>query len=65
MFILTNCSLNKYSKYSKEYEEKRIETQKKWSKILKNTDDITYMTPEEYNIYIDDHTKQSKYPDIT
>jgi hypothetical protein len=23
------------------------------------------MTPEEYDIYIDDYTKKSKYPDIS
>ncbi len=64
LFILSNCSLNKDSKYWTEDEEKRIETQKKLSKILKKTDDITTMTLEEYKIYIDDHTKKSKYPDI-
>ena len=28
------------------------------------TEDITSMTFEEYEIYIDDYTKKSKYPDI-
>ena len=65
LFILSNCSLNKDSKYWTEDEEKRIETQKKLSKILKKTDDITTMTLEEYKIYIDDYTKKSKYPDIS
>ena len=64
MFILTNCSLNKDSKYWTEDVEKRKDNQKKLSKILKKTDDITTMTLEEYKIYIDDHTKKSKYPDI-
>ena len=63
-FILSNCSLNKDSKYWTEDVEKRKENQKKLSKILKKTDDITTMTLEEYKIYIDDHTKKSKYPDI-
>ena len=65
LFILSNCSLNKDSKYWTEDVEKREKTQKKISKILKKTDDITTMTLEEYKIYIDDHTKKSKYPDIT
>ena len=65
LFILSNCSLNKYSKYWTEDVEKREKTQKKLSKILKKTDDITTMTLEEYKIYIDDHTKKSKYPDIS
>ena len=64
-FILSNCSLNKDSKYWTEDVEKREETQKKLSKILKKADDITTMTLEEYKIYIDDHTKKSKYPDIS
>ena len=65
LFILNNCSLNKDSKYWTEEVEKRKENQKKLSKILKKTDDITTMTLEEYKIYIDDHTKKSKYPDIS
>ena len=65
LFILSNCSLNKDSKYWTEEVEKRKENQKKLSKILKKTDDITTMTLEEYKIYIDDHTKKSKYPDIS
>jgi len=65
LFILSNCSLNKDSKYWTEDAEKRKETQKKLSKILKKTEDITTMTLEEYKIYIDDHTKKSKYPDIS
>ena len=63
-FILSNCSLNKDSKYWTEDVEKRKEDEKKLSKILKKTDDITTLTLEEYKIYIDDHTKKSKYPDI-
>jgi Mg2+/Co2+ transporter CorB len=64
-FILSNCSLNTDSKYWTEDVEKRKKNQKKLSKILKKTDDITTMTLEEYKIYIDDHTKKSKYPDIS
>jgi len=64
-FILSNCSLNKDSKYWTEDVEKRKENEKKLSKILKKTDDITTMTLEEYKIYIDDYTKKSKYPDIS
>ena len=64
-FILSNCSLNKDSKYWTEDVEKRKENEKKLSKILKKTDDITTLTLEEYKIYIDDHTKKSKYPDIS
>ena len=44
LFILSNCSLNKDSKYWTEDVEKRKETQKKLSEILKKTEDITTMT---------------------
>ena len=65
LLLLNNCSLNQDSKYWTEDLEKRKETKKKLSKILKKTDGITTMTLEEYENYIDDHTKKSKYPDIS
>jgi hypothetical protein len=39
--------------------------QKKLSKILKKSKDITSMTLDEYKLYIEDYTKKSKYPDIS
>ncbi|MDC0351198.1 hypothetical protein OAM73_05085 [Candidatus Pelagibacter sp.] len=65
LLLLNNCSLNQDSKYWTKDVEIRKETKKKLSKILKKTDDITTMTLEEYEIYIDDYTKKSKYPDIS
>ena len=65
LLLLNSCSLNQDSKYWIEDVEKRKETKKKLSKILKKTGDITTMTLEEYEIYIDDYTKKSKYPDIS
>ena len=63
-FLLNNCSLNKDSKYWTEDVVKKNENQKKLTNILKKSEDITTMTFEEYEIYIDDYTKKSKYPDI-
>jgi len=63
--LLNNCSLNKDSKYWTEDVDNRKNEQKKLSKILKKSDDITTMTLEEYEIYIDDYTKKSKYLDIS
>ena len=63
--LLNNCSLNKDSKYWTEDVSKRNDGQKKISNILKKSDDITTMTSEEYDIYIDEYTKKSKYPDIS
>ena len=63
--LLNNCSLNKDSKYWTEDVEKRDESKKQLSEILKKSEDITTMTLKEYEIYIDDYTKKSKYPDIS
>jgi len=63
--LLNNCSLNKDSKYLTEDVEKRDESQKQLSEVLKKSEDITTMTLQEYEIYIDDYTKKSKYPDIS
>ena len=62
--LLSNCSLNKDSKYWTEDVIKKEDNQKKLSKIFKKSEDITTMTFKEYEIYIDDYTKKSKYPDI-
>ena len=63
--LLNNCSLNKDSKYWTEDVEKRDESKKQLSEILKKSEDITTMTLKEYEIYIDDYTKKSKYPNIS
>ena len=65
ILMLSNCSLNKDSQYWTENSVKSKVNQKKLNKILKKADDITNMTLKEYEIYIDDYTKKSKYPDIS
>ena len=64
ILLLNNCSLNKDSKYWTEDVVKIREDQKKFPKVIKKSEDITSMTFEEYENYIDDYTKKSKYPDI-
>ena len=64
ILILNNCSLNKDSKYWTEDVVKKSKEEKKLSDVLKKSEDITNMTFQEYEIYIDDYTKKSKYPDI-
>ena len=64
ILFLNNCSLNKDSEYWTEEVVKNSENQNKISEVLKKSVDITNMTNEEYEIYIDDYTKKSKYPDI-
>ena len=65
LILFYNCSLNKYSQYWTEHPAENKKKQKKITEILKKSDDITNMTLEEYEIYIDDYTKKSKYPDIS
>ena len=64
ILLLNNCSLNKDSKYWTEDVVKKGKDQKKLNEILKKSEDITTMTLQEYEIYIDEYTKKSKYPDI-
>ena len=64
ILLLNNCSLNKDSKYWTEDIVKTSEDQKELTEALKKSEDITNMSFEEYEIYIDDYTKKSKYPDI-
>ena len=65
LLFITNCSLNKDSQYWTEDTNKKKVEQKKLSKILNKSKDITSMTLEEYKIYIEDYTKKSNYPDIS
>ena len=72
LFLLNNCSLNKDSRYWTEdhlsFKEKILKKKsdkKRLPKILEKSDNIKTMTIEEYEIYIDDYTKKSKYPDIS
>ena len=65
ILFLTNCSLNKDSKYWTEDIIKTSEDQKELTEVLKTSEDIANMSFEEYEIYIDDYTKKSKYPDIS
>ena len=65
LILFSNCSLNKDSQYWTEDIDKKKNNQKNLSEILKKAGDITTMSPSEYEIYIDDYSKKSKYPDIT
>ena len=64
ILFLNNCSLNNDSKYWTGAVVKNSDDEKRISEVLKKSEDITNMTNEEYEIYIDDYTKKSKYPDI-
>ena len=63
--FLTNCSLNKNSEFWNEDPIKKKEDEQKISKILEKSNNITSMTMEEYELYLEEYTKNSKYPDIS
>ena len=65
LIFLNSCSLNKDSIFWKNEPVKRKNNEKKLSVIVKDLKDIKKMTIEEYEYYIDDYTKKSKYPDIS
>ena len=65
ILFLNNCSLNKDSQFWTEDTIKNEDEQKKLSKILIKSKDITSMTLEEYKIYIEDYMKKNNYPDIS
>ena len=62
--LITNCSLNKDSKYWTEDSIKKKADNKKLIEIIEKSNDIRSMSVEEYEIYMDDYIKKSKFPDI-
>ena len=64
LIVISGCSLNKDSAYWTEDSIKKKADNLKLIKIIEKSNDIRSMTIEEYEIYIDDYVKKSKYPDI-
>ena len=63
-FIFLNaCSFNIDSKYWNEKINKKNDNNK-LTEIIKKTNDLRLMTIEEYEIYINNYIKKSKFPDI-
>ena len=64
LFIFLNaCSFNIDSKYWNEKNNKKNDDYK-LTEIIKKSNDIRLMTIEEYEIYINNYIKNSKFPDI-
>ena len=62
--LLLNCSLNVDSKYWTEQTNKKIITNKIDLDLNSQSINITSMSSEDFRIYADEHTKNSKYPDL-
>ena len=64
--ILTSaCSFNKDSRYWSEDNIKRVNNEKKLKKIIDKSDDIFSMTFNEYKIFIENYTQNTKYPEVS
>ena len=61
--FLNACSFNIDSKYWNEKSDKKND-KNKLTEIIKKSNDIRLMTIEEYEIYINNYIKKSKFPDI-
>ena len=63
LIFLNACSFNNDSKYWNEKNDKKNDNNK-LTEIIKKSNDIRLMTIEEYEIYINNYIKKSKFPDI-
>ena len=63
IIFLNACSFNIDSKYWNEKSDKKNDN-KKLTEIIKKSNDIRLMTIQEYEIYINNYIKKSKFPDI-
>ena len=62
--LINNCSLNSESKYWTEDTIKKKAENKRLIEIIGKSNDIRSMTVDEYEIFIDDYVKKSKFPNI-
>ena len=63
LIFLNACSFNIDSKYWNEKSDKKNDYNK-LTEIINKSNDIRLMTIEEYEIYINNYIKKSKFPDI-
>ena len=64
LILLNNCSFNKDSKFWTEDSSKKKVTANKLKEIIKKSNDLLSMSFDEYEFYIEDYVKKSKFPNI-
>ena len=64
ILFLTSCSLNQDSVYWNEDSIKKSADDKKLSMILEKTGDYKSMTFDEFNLFLNDYSNNTEYPDI-
>ena len=65
LIIVNACSFNKESTYWSEDNIKRVKKEKMLDEIIKKSNDITLMSYNEYETFLKDYTKKSKYPELS
>ena len=65
IFFLNNCSLNNNSKFWTEDNIKNITFKNRLESIMKKSNNLLSMNFEEYQIYINEYNKNSKFPDVS
>mgnify|MGYP001157102326 CR=1 FL=1 len=65
IFFLNNCSLNKNSKFWTEDNIKNITFKNKLKNIMNKSNNLLSMSFDEYQIYINEYNRKSKFPDIS
>ena len=63
IFFLSNCSFNDNSKFWTDDVNKKI-FKEKLREIIDKSNNIMFLTFDEYKIYINEYSKNSKYPNI-
>ena len=64
IFVLTSCSLNKNSTYWNKDSVNQSINDKKLSKVINKTTDFKEMTFEEFDLFLQDYSNKSKFPNL-
>tara|TARA_B100001057_G_scaffold492361_1_gene584610 strand:+ start:354 stop:581 length:228 start_codon:yes stop_codon:yes gene_type:complete len=64
LLSLNNCSLNKNSNFWNEDSVKKANYSKNLEKIMKKSKDLLSMSFSEFEIYINEYNKTTKFPNI-
>tara|TARA_B100000965_G_C18918324_1_gene467633 strand:+ start:66 stop:293 length:228 start_codon:yes stop_codon:yes gene_type:complete len=63
--LLNNCSFNKNSQFWSENSNNKKTFQKELERIMIKSNDLLSLSFDEYQIYIDEYNKKTKYPNIS
>ena len=64
-FLLNCCSFNENSQFWTENKSKKEIIQKELERIMNKSNDLLSLTFDEYQIFIDEYNKKTKFPNIS